>query len=177
MKRYLAIGLFLAASRVLASDATWVVESSTLTYSADHPLHGSKGVSHAARGKALCGGEGCRFLAAAPVISFVSGDTNRDLHMLETTRGAKFPMISVSGVLPAFPTGNFSADIDVEFAGLKASYKAVPFTATVSDQRIAFQGVVPATMTDFSIPAPSLLGIPLKNSIPVAVSMTWKKAE
>ena len=40
-----------------------------------------------------------RLLIAVPVKSFDSGDTNRDLHMIEATRGAQFPMIKSA---PAF---------------------------------------------------------------------------
>jgi len=34
------------------------------------------------------------------VKSFDSEDSNRDLHMLQATRGAKFPIVSVRTVLP-----------------------------------------------------------------------------
>ena len=56
-----------------------------------HPMHEVDGTSHAARGKGICHAGQCDFLIAAPVKSFDSGDTNRDLHMLEATRGASFP--------------------------------------------------------------------------------------
>jgi hypothetical protein len=38
---------------------------------------------------------------------------------------------------------------------------------------IRLTGTIPATITDFRIPAPSLLTIPIKNEIPVKVDMTW----
>jgi hypothetical protein len=36
-------------------------------------------------------------LIALPVNTFNSGDSNRDLHMLETVRAALFPVLSVRG--------------------------------------------------------------------------------
>ena len=65
-----------------------------------HPLHQTEGVSHAARGKGVCHAGQCDFLIAVPVKSFDSGDSNRDLHMLQVTRGAEFPMVTVRTRLP-----------------------------------------------------------------------------
>ena len=36
-------------------------------------------------------------------------------------------------------------------------------------------GSVPATLADFKIDPPSLLAIPVKNTMPVRVEMTWRK--
>ena len=53
------------------------------------------GVSHAARGKGVFHAGQCDFLIAAPVKSFDSGDSNRDLHMLQVTRGGQFALVNV----------------------------------------------------------------------------------
>jgi len=53
------------------------------------------GVSHAARRKGVCHDGQCDFLIATPVTSFDSGDSNRDLHMIQAARGAQFPMVTV----------------------------------------------------------------------------------
>jgi hypothetical protein len=34
-------------------------------------------------------------------------------------------------------------------------------------------GTIPSTLTDFKIPAPSFLTVPIKNEITVRVDMTW----
>ena len=65
-----------------------------------HPIHEVDGISHAARGKGVCHDGQCDFLIAVPVKSFDSGDSNRDLHMLQTTRGAEFPVVTVRFRLP-----------------------------------------------------------------------------
>src|SRR5438552_9534186 len=82
--------LFLLALPQLApaADSQWVLEQSTLTYHVSHPLHQTDGVSHAARGKGVCHDGECDFLIAVPVKSFDSGDSNRDVHMVQATRGA-----------------------------------------------------------------------------------------
>src|SRR5574340_385764 len=94
--------LFLLALAGLAgADRQWVLEQSTLTYRVSHPLHQTEGVSHAARGKGVCHAGECDFLVAVPVKSFDSGDSNRDVHLLQAVRGGEFPMVVVRTRLPA----------------------------------------------------------------------------
>src|SRR5579862_1578431 len=99
-RKMLTAVLLLALPQLVRADGQWVLEQSTLTYHVSHPLHQSEGVSHAARGKGVCHAGQCDFLIAVPVKSFDSGDSNRDLHMLQATRGAQFPIVSVRTRLP-----------------------------------------------------------------------------
>jgi hypothetical protein len=158
-----------------AGDSAWVLEQSTLTYHVSHPLHQSEGVSHAARGKGVCHAGQCDFLIAVPVKSFDSGDSNRDLHMLQVTRGAEFPMVTVRTRLPeaASASATVHADLDIQFAGQIAHYKDVPFQLVTQGNETRISGTIPATLTDFKIDPPSLLTLPVKNEIPVRVEMTW----
>lgn len=161
------------------SQTGWVLKKSTLTYHVTHPLHHAEGVSHAARGKGVCESGECSFLIAVPVKSFASGDTNRDLHMLQITRGAKFPIVEVRTEVPEadLKSSTIHADLQVEFAGQTADFKQVPFHLTGHGNDIRMTGTVPATLTAFKIPAPELLFVPIKNQIPVTVDMTWQKVK
>ncbi|MGE5204595.1 MAG: hypothetical protein ACM3PW_03200 [Chlamydiota bacterium] len=174
-KRLLLFLLFFALSLFASADSTWVLQQSTLAYSASHPLHHFQGVSHAARGKGVCHAGQCQFLIAAPVNSFNSGDSNRDLHMLQVTRGAQFPMVVVRTELPEseIKPGAIHADLQVQFAGQTVNYKQLPFQVTMQGKDVRLIGTVPATMTDFKITPPTLLTMPIKNEIPVSVDMTW----
>lgn len=178
MNRKILIGVLLVAIPALGVDSQWVLEQSTLTYHVSHPLHESEGVSHAAKGKGICHAGQCDFLIAAPVKSFDSGDSNRDLHMLQVTRGAQFPMVTVRTHLPeeASKSAKLYADLEVQFAGLTAHYKQVPFDLVTQGEEIRISGIIPATLSDFKIDPPSLLTIPVKNEIPVNVEMSWRKA-
>src|SRR6202050_1061340 len=98
-KKILSVFL-LVTLPAFAADSQWVLKQSTLTYHVAHPLHQSEGVSHAAKGKGVCHDGQCDFLIAVPVKSFDSGDSNRDLHMLQVTRGGQFPIVSVRTHLP-----------------------------------------------------------------------------
>ena len=159
------------------ADTQWVLDQSTLSYHMSHPMHEVDGVSHAAKGKGTCHAGQCSFLIAAPVKSFDSGDTNRDLHMLETTRGAQFPMIVVRTSFPesAISSATIDADLTIEFAGQTAHYPQVAFQRTGSGNEVHISGTIPATCSDFKIDRPTFLTVPIKNEIPVKVEMSWRK--
>jgi len=160
-----------------AAESQWALEQSTLTYHVSHPLHQSEGVSHAARGKGVCHVGECDFLVAAPVKSFDSGDSNRDLHMLQATRGAQYPLVTVRTRLPEEAPGSATihADLEIQFAGQTVQYKQVPFQVTTQGNQARISGTIPATLSDFKIDPPSLLAIPVKNDMPVRVEMIWQR--
>ncbi len=169
--------LLCAFPALMLADSQWVLEQSTLTYHVSHPLHQVEGVSHAARGKGVCHAGQCDFLIAAPVKSFDSGDSNRDLHMLQATRGGQFPLITVRVRVPEETSSEATivADLEIQFAGQTAHYKQVAFQRTSQGNAVKITGTIPASVSDFKIDPPSLLTFPIKNEIPVHVQMTWRE--
>lgn len=177
MKKILLALLFAALPTFAQSDTQWILEKSTLSYHMSHPVHEVDGVSHAAKGKGVCHAGQCDFLIAAPVNSFNSGDSNRDLHMLQVTRGAQFPMVIVRTRFPEAETTSPTvyADLEVQFAGQTATYKHVPFQRTTKGKDVEISGTIPSTCSDFKIDRPTFLTVPIKNEIPVRVDMTWEQ--
>jgi len=175
MKRAALVFLLISLPIAGQSAKQWVLDQSTLSYHMSHPMHEVDGVSHAAKGKGTCHDGRCDFLIAVPVNTFDSGDTNRDLHMLETTRGAQFPMVVVRTQLaePAGSASTIYADLEVQFAGQTAHYAHVPFQLTAAGGKVHIVGTIPATCSDFKIDRPSFLTVPIKNEIPVHVDMVW----
>ena len=173
------LGLMLIVPSLVAQQgtltSTWGLDASTLTYHMSHPVHEVDGTSHQAKGKGVCNGGHCDFLLAVPVKSFDSGDTNRDLHMLQVTRGAQFTYVTVRLHLPvselASPT--LLCDLEVQFAGQTAHYSQVPFQQIVQGNSHRITGSIPSTLTDFKIDPPSFLLVPIKNEIPVKIDLTW----
>ena len=173
---FLAVSAF-APSALAQADSQWVLGASTLTYHISHALKQVDGVSHASKGKGVCHAGQCDFLIAVPVKTFDSGDSNRDLHMLQVTRGGEFPMVTVRTRLPetASDSATIHADLDVEFAGHTATYKQVAFEQVKQGNETRITGTIPATLADFKIDPPTLLTMAVKNEIPVRVDMTWRK--
>jgi hypothetical protein len=176
-KKILIALLLLTLPTFAQTDSQWVLSQSTLTYHVSHPLHQTDGVSHAARGKGVCHAGQCDFLIAVPVKSFDSGDSNRDLHMLQATRGGEFPMVTVRTSLPenASASATIHGDLEVQFAGQTARYRQVPFEQAKQGNETKISGTIPATLSDFKIDSPSLLTVAVKNEIPVRVEMTWRR--
>jgi hypothetical protein len=176
MFRKLLIGVLLLLPLALAAaDSQWVLDRSTLTYHVSHPLHQSEGISHAARGKGVCHDGQCDFLIAVPVKSFDSADSNRDLHMLQVTRGAQFPIVTVRTRVAesASASTTINLDMEIQFAGQTVQYKRVPFQRVDQGSETRITGTIPAKLSDFKIDPPSLLTIPVKNDVPVRVDLTW----
>lgn len=176
--KLLAAAFLLAALPAFAKgNSQWVLVKSTLTYHMTHPLHQVNGISHAAKGKGICQGGHCTFLIAAPVKSFNSGDSNRDLHMLEATHGAVYPMVVVHATFPQsqLSASTIYADLEVQFAGHTAHYTHVAFKRSSRGTEMHVTGTVPSTCSDFKIVRPSFLGIPIKNQIPVHVDTLWRQ--
>lgn len=159
------------------TDTQFTLVQSTLSYHMSHPMHEVDGTSHAARGKGICHAGMCDFLIAAPVKSFDSGDTNRDLHMIEATRGAQYPMVQVRTRFPQSEATEQTiyVDLEIQFAGQTAHYAHVAFQRTQQGSNVRITGTVPSTCSEFKIERPSFLTVPIKNPIPVRVDMTWQQ--
>jgi hypothetical protein len=182
MNRRAAV-FFLAAHALLVvhpgfaqQDQQWVVDQSTMSYHMSHPMHTVDGVSHDAKGKGICHSGQCELLIAVPVKTFDSGDTNRDLHMIEAVRGAQFPMVVVRVHFPQSQITEqyIHAELEVQFAGQTAHYSAVPFQRAQQGGEVHVEGTIPLTCSEFKIDRPSFLTVPIKNEIPVHVEMTWR---
>ena len=178
VRRAFCVLSFLSLAAAANGDGQWVLERSTVAYHVSHPLHETDGVSHAARGKAICREGACDVLVAAPVKSFDSGDSNRDLHMLQVVSGAQFPLVSVRLRVPesARDGSAVRCDLEIDLAGHTAAYHQVPFTLVHEGTRMRISATIPAKLSDFKIPPPSLLTVPVKDDMPVRVDTVWGPA-
>jgi len=175
-KLFLVTLVFLAVPRIAPADGQWVLQECMLTYHISHPLKHTEGVSHAAKGKGVCHAGQCDFLIAVPVKSFDSGDSNRDIHMLQVTRGGQFPLITVRTRLPEDVSASAAihADLEIQFAGQTVQYRQVAFQRVLQGSDTLITGTIPLALSDFKIDPPSLLAIPVKNEVPLRVESKWR---
>jgi hypothetical protein len=176
MNRTMLPTFVLLAPLLSAANGEWVLATSTLSYHVSHSLQETEGVTHAAHGKGICQNGECNFLITVPVKSFESGDTKRDIQMIQATRGALFPMVTVRLTMPdaAIGAATFVCDVEIEFAGQKVTYHGVTLAESKASLGTRVTGTIPATLSDFKIEPPSLLSIPVKNEMPIKVDMTWR---
>lgn len=154
----------------------WELKSSELTYHIAYVLKKFTGTSQQAKGKGRCDAKACEFLIGIPVKSFDSGDTNRDAHMLETTKGALHPMIVVRVELPS--ELNVSAQVSkahVEFAGQSQDYDHLAIKVEEQADTVTVSGQLPLILTSYKIELPTLLGVPIKDQAPVDFKLTWTR--
>ncbi|HEY6446197.1 MAG TPA: YceI family protein [Acidobacteriaceae bacterium] len=173
----LAVAVFLLAATIpTRAQNQWVLQQSSITWHITHPVHEVDGASHAAKGKGNCAAGACDFLIAVPLNTFSSGDSNRDLHMLQVVRGAQYPMVVVrTHVRQAeLSAATIHADLEIQFSGQTVHYSQVPFTRTQHGSDVEIAGSIPATCSDFKIDRPSFLTVPIHNEIPVTIDLTWR---
>lgn len=179
MRKLMLVLLLATVPAVAQSDSQWALDASTLTYHVSHPLHELDGVSHSALGKGVCHAGTCNFLIAAQVKTFDTGDSNRDLHMLQVTRGAEFPIVSVRVSLPesSLTAPTILCDLEIQFAGQTAHFSHLTLQQTIQGNEHRITGTIPSTLADFKITPPSFFTVPLRNEMPVKVDVSWHRVD
>ena len=171
---FLIGGISHLAANTFSASGNWTLKTSEVTYTVSHPLKTSIGKSTKARGKVRCGAT-CDFLIAVPVVSFDSGDSNRDLHMLETTKGAAFPLITVRGSFKAGALASpLKVDFHIEFGGQKAIVSGVELALSGTNSLLQAKGTLKLKLSQFGITKPSLLGMAIDDEVPITILSTWE---
>lgn len=166
--------LFFVLFSGLAHSDVWEIGQGKSTYEVRHLVKKVSSESRELKGKMECGVKDCEFLVAAPVKSYVSSDSNRDLNMQNTTESSKFPM--------ALARGHFSSDglsktemwvlpVEVEFHGKKMNYQAQ--ISKKADGR--FTTDFNLKLDQHGIERPSLFGIKIDDEVPMHFELTWVK--
>ena len=160
---YTAVWLLLAftssmAKRKLIADKA----SSTLTYSAKHPLHKWDGVSKDVNCAVIYNDDTKQpenVAVSVKVTSFDSNNNNRDSHAIEVLEGIKYPNVTfVSSDIKAGEGGALTIAGTLTFHGVA---KPVTFQATRKDAagKMTITGEFPVSLTTHNIERPSLLGL------------------
>ncbi|MEO5667920.1 MAG: YceI family protein [Bdellovibrionota bacterium] len=167
--------LFIAPHVHAASVQNYVLVSGEVSYLAEHSFHETHGVSKSVKGKGTCKEHVCEFLVAVPVKSFDSQNGNRDAHMVEVTKGAEFPLVTVRLNVTTEPRPQ-AADLKptVTFAGITGPMKIETIEVKESPESISVKTSGSFRLKDFSIPAPSLLGVAVKDVVRIDTDLVWK---
>lgn len=158
----------------LAHSQVWEIGQGKSTYEVKHLVKKVSSESRDLKGKMECGEKECEFLIAAPVKSYVSSDSNRDLNMQNVTESSKFPM--------ALARGHFSSDglsknenwllpVEVEFHGKKMNYQAE--VSKKADGRFTTNFIL--KLDQHGIVRPSLFGFKIEDEVPMHFELTWIK--
>jgi len=164
-----------------ATTTQFNLKNSKITYEVNHPLHQVKGVSTSGKGKGQCDDKICDFLIGATVKSFDSENSNRDLHVLEVTRAALNPVVTMSlqplaNLVPSDLNQSrvFKTDAKINFAGILNTVQQVEIQIKkISDKEFVTTGKFKIDFDSFKMEKPSLLRVSVKNEILISFEAHW----
>ncbi len=170
MKKVFFCFAFLALSTaVLAAD--YQLTDAQATYTVKHLVKTVMGTSQELRGKMSCTTGACEFLVAAPVKSFISSDSNRDLNMQTVLEADRYPLITVRGKLPEAQLGqeSYSFPARVTFHNIEKEY-----AVSVRRKGAGGTGAFTLRLEAHGVERPSLLTVAIDDEVPLTFSFTWK---
>lgn len=173
---FISVFLFLATNlEASVLKGNYELKSSKINYLVKYLIKRADGDSTSAKGKGECK-DTCEFLVAAPIKSFVSKDSNRDLNMLNVTKAEKIPLVVAHiKTKNEIVNGILLADIEVDFVGVKKTYLNVSFKIKEVADGFHADGNFDLVLDDHKIEKPSLLGVDIENLVPITISADWKK--
>ncbi len=178
MKKILFIAVLACLSSNLYTstlNGKYELKSSKISYLVKYLFKKADADSVGAKGKGECK-EACDFIVAAPVKSFESKDSNRDVNMLNVTKADKYPLVIAKiKTKNDFKNGELFADIEIEFSGVKKNYSNISFKATETADGFHVDGKFDLLLDNHKIVKPSLLGVDIENMVPITIVADWKK--
>ena len=171
---FILFALFSLSINAETLKGNFELQNAKIDYLVKYLIKKADGASTAARGKGICSEKGCEFLVAAPIKSFQSKDSNRDLNMLNTVKADKYPMVSAMITTDKEITGNkMLANLEVDFAGVKKLYEKVPFEFKKTANGFSVSGTFDLLVEAHKVEKPSLLGVDIENIVPITISAQW----
>jgi hypothetical protein len=173
----LSLCLFSTVLKAEPISGNYELKKSSVKYMVTYLIKHAEGESLESKGKGECKDAACEFLVAAPLKSFNSKDSNRDLNMLNVTKADKFPLVVVRVKTKSdITSGKMIADLDVDFGGVKMTYPGVVFAAKQVTDGFHISGKFDLFPTKHNIEKPSLLGVSIEDNVPLTIEAEWKKS-
>jgi polyisoprenoid-binding protein YceI len=140
---------------------------SPVTYKLVHPLHEIEATSKDVSIKAVIdpGKEEIKSVSAeVDVMTFDSGNSNRDSHAMEVIDAITYPDVTFAGNTVAQAGDSITVNGKLTFHGVTKDITMLGVTSW-SDDSLKVQGRFDITLTGFNIERPSLLMIPVKDTL------------
>jgi polyisoprenoid-binding protein YceI len=171
--------LFVPFLPAAAGDATLhtLTDESSITYTVVHPLHTIEATSREAvyHLDADTSNKEIRSVSAGvDVMTFDSGNSNRDSHAMEVVDALTYPEASFSSDSVTEQGDSLTVSGKLTFHGVTKEIVMIG-TALWSAGRLDVNGSFTVTMTEFNIERPSVLMVPVHDEIDFTVKavFTW----
>ena len=146
---------------------------SSISYTGSHPFHDWKGTSSEMNIITNCDilSSDCDVTISVPIMSFMSGNDNRDSNMLFYVDAFSYPVVKISfsdlnipNLLSLGESANLNGEID--FHGFKLMQE-IPLFIREENNTIFIRSYFSIKLDSFDIHRPSLLMLPIKNNIKI----------
>ena len=186
MKKLLAVVALTALTLPLSARADGVFKldpsKSSLTYKVIHKFHESVGVDKKLQGAAAVKGADAQVQIRANVADFDSGNANRDAHMKETVEEAKYPDVTLKGVvkglaIPAKFPGKAQGTLDgqLTFHGQTNPIK-IPVTIDFeSADKAHATSEFDVSLEGYKVDRPSLMFVKIDDACHITVDLQFAK--
>jgi len=170
------ISIFYMNVSLAQSALNWTMKNSKLSYEVNFFSKTVHGLSKKSQGKGLCSNKSdCQFIVAAPILSFDSGDGNRDAKMFKVTRTGSSPYVQVKlSFKKPKKWGVISVDAEIHFAGVKKVQKVKINIHEISDKLFKVTAKFTISLKNYDIEAPSLMLVKIDDEIPIVFTSQWK---
>ena len=171
--KFLILLLLPFSSFAFTVNGNYQLKEAELNYHVHYLYKHAEGKSSQIKGKLICKKSHCDIIVASPIKSFTSKDNNRDIKMRLFAKAATYPMVMVKASTDAHFSESKKLDLIVSFAGKEKTYKQVDFKISGTEKSFNAKGTLPFKLEDFDVERPSLMGISIKEIIPVDIDLTW----
>ena len=177
------IFLLCGTARAQSPDGEWTVDrsASTITYRLVHKLHHVVGVSHRVEGSArMFSNEKAQVAVRAAVVSFDSGNVNRDAHMKESVEAARFPVVELKALgdgvaIPkTFPiTVDKTFRAQVLFHGIQRVMDIAVKLVFESATRVRATSSFVISLDEFKVERPSLMFVKVADALGIDANLIF----
>jgi polyisoprenoid-binding protein YceI len=173
------LALLLALAPAYTVDAA----GSTLKYTVTHKLHQVDAASKQVEGKAVVRGDSTILTEVrAQVMSFRSGDGNRDEHMDEVMNVGTWPVVTFKGIARLgsggqLPAGPLQMDGQLELHGVKQPYKVNLTVTPEADGSLRVKGSFDVSLDAHHIERPSLLFVKIDDACHLDVDLLLRESK
>ncbi len=176
----LFLALYLASSLAPGTALSVDPATSLLRYHITHKLHHVSGESNQLEGKAVIQPGGTvQTMVRVAVVSFRSGDANRDSHMEEVLNPNQHPFVVFKGVTQLGSTeagGQVTMNGELDFNGVKTPV-SVPLEIELKpDGAVRAHGSFDVSLDAHKVERPSLLFVKIDDACRIDIDLMLRKA-
>jgi len=170
MKYFMLFSIVIFGSLVVSAQPVVVhavKEETSVTYKLVHPLHEIEATSKDVEFQAeldTAKREIKSVSAVVDVMSFDSGNSNRDSHAMEVVDAIDFPEVKFTSTSITQLADTLTVSGKLTFHGVTKEVK-MNSVSTWSDKKLDVRGTFNLSLTDFKVDRPSLLMIPVNDTL------------